>query len=180
VIDGIYKQFGSDVSFMVVYDYAARESNTGQQDVAAELFKKVYEYLKQPGGSEETKLLSAFAHALCATRATGTWPVSRVHFPAEIADKFDEARNRFVAMTIVAHSNRKGIAAVAGGNTAGFQLRIRGSSHTLKVQSDGDRTEVIISPPTSDSQMQSLVEQARQFQVTIPCMFMILGAESWW
>jgi len=60
IIDGI----GSGVSFMVVYDFAARESNTGNQDVAAELFERVYERLKQPGGSEETKLLSAFAHAL--------------------------------------------------------------------------------------------------------------------
>ena len=180
VIDDVYRSFGSDVSFTVVYDYAARESNTGHQDLAAELFNRVYAHLKQHGGSEETKLLSAFAHALCATRATGTWPVSRAHFPAEIADRFCEARNRFVAMAIVAHSNRKRIAAVAGGDTSGFELRIRGSPHTLKVQGDGGTAEVIISPATSDSQMQSLVEQARQFQVTIPCMFMTLGAESWW
>jgi hypothetical protein len=180
VIDGIYKSFGKDVSFMVVFDYAAHQCNTGNQDVAAELFKRVYERLKQPGGSEETKLLAAFAHALCATRAASEWPVSRAYFPSEIADRFAEAQNRFIAMTIVAHSNRKGIAAVAGGNTSGFQLRIRGSSHSLKVQGDGGRPEVVISPPTSDGQMQRLVEEARQFQVTIPCMFMISGAQSWW
>jgi ankyrin repeat protein len=178
LVDSCSKRLGKDFNFATLFDYAARECNTGNYAVAAELFHRIYEQLKASSGNDETMVLSAFSCSYCACRAKGVWPISQECFPADLCPRYLEARGRFVATLILAHSNRNGIAKCIGGDSLHFEVRVRGTSvHSVKVQDNGD---VVVVPATTDKEMQDIIERARRLQLTIPCMFLLVGSQSWW
>jgi hypothetical protein len=169
-----------NVSFPQLQDYAAREANTGNHAVAAEIFYRIYQYVCAPGANEEGKLLTAFSCSYCACRAGGIWPISPESFPSELSSRYLEAKGRFLTNLILEHGERDGIVRWVSGDSSAFEIRVRGSLHSLKVTNAGG---VVISPPTTDTDMLGLIERARQFQLTIPCQYshkQLIAGTPWW
>lgn len=167
------------MSYAALQDYAARQANTGNYAVAAEIFSRISEFLSA-GGNDEAMILAAFCCSYCVCRHRNIWPIEPAEFPPRLADRYLESKARFIASTLLEHGERKRLLQWVSGNSSGFSIRIQGHVHKLIAGASGD---IKMEPPVHNDQIAALAKSACEFKLTIPCLYnhkQLIAGTPWW